>query len=182
MSVPQSIRDALRSAAACVTGSARRSIQAWVAKTYCHGSPRHTETVFGWNRRTVESGIRESESQEESRTEQETRGRPAVEITPAKQLPDCLTYAICGFAGRFLLAGCLTFESNTLLEAISYSSQAPVLSLGTGAINSLASPSAPLATVLDLFPNLCPLSTPLKWLLANDTCFFGEMRLLVSQA
>lgn len=84
MSVPQSIRDALRSAAACVTGSARRSIQAWVAKTYCHGSPRHTETVFGWNRRTVESGIRESESQEESPTEKETRGRPAVEITHAE--------------------------------------------------------------------------------------------------
>jgi hypothetical protein len=84
MSVPQSIRDALRSAAACVTGSARRSIQAWVAKTYCYGSPRHTETVFGWNRQTVACGIRESESQEESRTEKDTRGRPTVERTHAE--------------------------------------------------------------------------------------------------
>ncbi len=58
MSVPQAIRDALRAVAGRVTGSARRNIQAWVAKTYCHGSPRHAETVFGWNRRAVAGGIR----------------------------------------------------------------------------------------------------------------------------
>ena len=84
MSVPQAIRDTLRSVAACVTGSARRSIQAWAAQTYCHGSPRHTETVFGWNRQTVASGIRESESAAESGAEQETRGRPSLERTHAE--------------------------------------------------------------------------------------------------
>jgi hypothetical protein len=109
MSVPQAIRDALRSVAACFTGSARRSIQAWAAKTYYHGSPRHTETVFGWNLQTVACGIRESESPPaKSGTEPETRGRPALAAIPAKQLPDCLPYAICGFAGTFLLAGCLS--------------------------------------------------------------------------
>jgi hypothetical protein len=82
MSVPLAIIDTLRSVAACVTGSARRSIQAWAAKTYCNGSPRHAETVFGWNRQAVASGIRESESPPaKSDTEQETRGRPSLEKT-----------------------------------------------------------------------------------------------------
>ena len=91
MSVPQAIKDALRSVAACVTGSARRRIQAWAAKTYCHGSPRHTETVFGWNRQTVACGIRESESPlAKSGTEPETRGRPLLERTD----PELVTHAV----------------------------------------------------------------------------------------
>lgn len=83
MSVPQSIRDVLRSAAACVTGCARRKIQAWAAKAFCDGSSRHAETVFGWNRHAVESGIRESESTVEPRPDKETRGRPTIEKTSA---------------------------------------------------------------------------------------------------
>lgn len=82
MSVPQSIKETLRSVAACVTGAARRSIQAWAAKTFCNGSTRHAETVFGWNRKAVASGIRESEGPPaKSGTEQETRGRPSLERT-----------------------------------------------------------------------------------------------------
>ena len=82
MSVPQSIKETLRSVAACVTGAARRSIQAWAAKTFCNGSTRHAETVFGWNGKAVASGIRESEGPPaKSGTEQETRGRPSLERT-----------------------------------------------------------------------------------------------------
>lgn len=82
MSVPPSIKETLRSVAACVTGAARRSIQAWAAKTFCNGSTRHAETVFGWNRKAVASGIRESEGPPaKSGTEQETRGRPSLERT-----------------------------------------------------------------------------------------------------
>jgi hypothetical protein len=82
MSVPQAIRDALRAVAGRVTGSARRNIQAWVApKTYCHSSPRHAETVFGWNRQAVARRIRESETGVVSGPEKETRGRPTVELT-----------------------------------------------------------------------------------------------------
>jgi hypothetical protein len=86
MSVPQAIKDTLRSVAACVTGSARRRIQAWAAKTNCYGSARHAETVFGWNRPAVASGIRESEAPPatKSGTEQETRGRPSLEETHAE--------------------------------------------------------------------------------------------------
>jgi hypothetical protein len=91
MSVSQAIRDALRSVASGVTGSARRSIQAWAAKTYCHGSARHAETVFGWNRQTVASGIRESESPPaKSGTSPETRGRPSLERTQ----PELVTHAV----------------------------------------------------------------------------------------
>ena len=38
----------LRLAASKLTGAKRRAFQAEMALKYCQGSPRLTETVFGW--------------------------------------------------------------------------------------------------------------------------------------
>jgi hypothetical protein len=61
VSISSSVVTALRQAAECVTGAARRSIQAMAAQSYCGGSSRHAETVFGWNRDAVARGIEEAE-------------------------------------------------------------------------------------------------------------------------
>lgn len=49
----------MRLAASKMLGAARRSFQAAMAVKYCGGSPRHTEVIFGWNRRAVELGLHE---------------------------------------------------------------------------------------------------------------------------
>lgn len=37
----------------------RRAYQAKIANKYCEGNPRQTESIFGWNRQTVELGLHE---------------------------------------------------------------------------------------------------------------------------
>jgi len=49
----------LRLAASKMQGAARRAFQAEMAIKYCLGSPRLTETVFGWGRENVTVGLAE---------------------------------------------------------------------------------------------------------------------------
>ena len=49
----------LRLAASKLTGSKRRAFQAAMSLKYCQGSPRLTETVFGWGRENVAVGLAE---------------------------------------------------------------------------------------------------------------------------
>jgi hypothetical protein len=52
----------LRLASSKLSGAKRRSFQAEMCLKYCDGSARLTETVFGWNRATVELGLAEQRS------------------------------------------------------------------------------------------------------------------------
>lgn len=52
----------LRLASSKLTGAKRRSFQAEMCLKYCDGSARLSETVFGWNRATVELGLAEQRS------------------------------------------------------------------------------------------------------------------------
>jgi hypothetical protein len=52
-------RDDLKQAASQMRGAERRSFQADMTIKYCHGSARQAETVFGWNRHSVELGLHE---------------------------------------------------------------------------------------------------------------------------
>src|SRR5713101_8105517 len=47
----------IKDAAQQLTGAKRRAFQARVALSYCHGSARRAEAVFGWSRRTVILGL-----------------------------------------------------------------------------------------------------------------------------
>jgi biotin operon repressor len=42
-----------------MVGAKRRSFQAEMTSKYCQGSPRLAESVFGWNRHSVELGLHE---------------------------------------------------------------------------------------------------------------------------
>jgi hypothetical protein len=52
-------REDIRLAASKMTGVARRSFQAEMAEKYCNGSARLAENVFGWNRKSVQTGLGE---------------------------------------------------------------------------------------------------------------------------
>ena len=52
----------LHRASSKMTGARRRAFQSEIALKYCNGSPRLTETVFGWSRSTVETGLGEKRS------------------------------------------------------------------------------------------------------------------------
>ena len=49
----------IKDAAQKLTGAKRRAFQARVALSYCNGSARRAEAVFGWSRRTVILGLHE---------------------------------------------------------------------------------------------------------------------------
>jgi hypothetical protein len=52
----------LRLASSKLSGAKRRSFQAEMCLKYCEGRARLSETVFGWNRATVELGLAEQRS------------------------------------------------------------------------------------------------------------------------
>lgn len=52
--------DDLRLAASKLSAAKRRSFQAEMSLKYCEGRARLTESVFGWNRETVELGLAEN--------------------------------------------------------------------------------------------------------------------------
>lgn len=49
----------IKDAARKLTGVKRSAFQAQVALDYLGGSPRRAESVFGWGRKTVETGLNE---------------------------------------------------------------------------------------------------------------------------
>jgi len=51
--------ESLRTAARKITGFRRRQFQAEMALKYCDGSSRKAETVFGWRRDAVNTGLNE---------------------------------------------------------------------------------------------------------------------------
>lgn len=52
----------IRLASSLMTGPKRRAFQAEMARKYCRGSARLSETVFGWKRQTVALGLAEKRS------------------------------------------------------------------------------------------------------------------------
>lgn len=69
----------IRAAAKRLTGIRRREFQAQVALDYCGGSPRRSETVFGWGRETVRTGLGELRSGIQCRGNFSARGRHRTE-------------------------------------------------------------------------------------------------------
>lgn len=55
---PSHLED-LKNASKKMRGAERRAFQAEISIKYCEGSPRKTETIFGWNRNAVELGLHE---------------------------------------------------------------------------------------------------------------------------
>jgi len=55
----EDIIQTVQSAAKLLTGYRRRQFQAEMAVKYCNGSARQAETVFGWGRVAVETGLNE---------------------------------------------------------------------------------------------------------------------------
>ena len=58
----ESSKEDIKLAAKMLTGASRRSYQAEMAEKYCGGSARVAETVFGWDRYTVVTGLGEKRS------------------------------------------------------------------------------------------------------------------------
>jgi hypothetical protein len=60
--ITDSTRDTILSAAKLLSGYRRRQFQAEVALKYCSGSARRAETLFGWGRDAVNTGLNELRS------------------------------------------------------------------------------------------------------------------------
>jgi hypothetical protein len=60
--VPEAVLKTIQTAAKLLTGHRRRRFQAEVALQYCNGSARKAETLFGWGRAAVETGLNELRS------------------------------------------------------------------------------------------------------------------------
>jgi hypothetical protein len=76
--------ETIRSAAKLLTGYRRRRFQAEVATKYCAGSARRAETIFGWGRAAVETGLHELRSGIRCLDAYHLRGRKATEeLCPA---------------------------------------------------------------------------------------------------
>ena len=56
------LKAVIKDAARRLTGFDRRSYQADIAKRYFGGSARKAERAMGWGRKTVEKGLKETES------------------------------------------------------------------------------------------------------------------------
>ena len=59
MAIPQEVKDIIKLATRQLNGTKKRVFMAEVSKTLCYGSPRLTETEFGWSRETVKLGLNE---------------------------------------------------------------------------------------------------------------------------
>ena len=57
--LPDDLIATVRSASKKLTGFQRRQFQAELAMKYCDGSARRAETVFGWSRKNVDTGLNE---------------------------------------------------------------------------------------------------------------------------
>lgn len=73
----------IRAAAKRLTGVRRREFQAQVTLEYCGGSARQSESLFGWGRETVRTGLGELRTGIRCREDFSARGRQRTE----KKLP-----------------------------------------------------------------------------------------------
>lgn len=69
----------IKSAAAKLTGFERRQFMAEMALKYCGGSPRRAETVFGWGREAVQTGLNEKRTGIRCLDSFQARGRKKTE-------------------------------------------------------------------------------------------------------
>jgi hypothetical protein len=69
----------IKSAAKLLTGFKRRQFQAQMALKYCNGSARQAETIFGWGRDAVNTGLHELRSGIRCLDAFELRGRKKTE-------------------------------------------------------------------------------------------------------
>lgn len=83
------VRAVIRKAASRLTGFKRRLFVAEMAIEDCQASPRQTESILGFNRRTVARGLQELELGKPIRTLPENRGRPRIE----QQQPDVVSFS-----------------------------------------------------------------------------------------
>ena len=82
--LPEKSIRTIQDAARRLTGAARRKFEAAVAIDYCQGSPRRTESVFGWGRATVKAGLDELQTGVARLDQFFKRGRRKTE----EKLPD----------------------------------------------------------------------------------------------
>lgn len=76
--------ETLKSAARKLTGFERRQFLAEVAMDYCGGSARRAETVFGWGREAVNTGLNEQRTGIRCVDNFQARGRKKTEeVAPA---------------------------------------------------------------------------------------------------
>ncbi len=59
IAIPQEVKDIIKLATRQLNGSKKRVFMAEVSKTLCCGSPRLTETEFGWSREAIKLGLNE---------------------------------------------------------------------------------------------------------------------------
>ncbi len=70
----------IRGLARKLTGTARRTFQAEVAREVCQGSPRLAESTFGWGREAVRKGLAEAEHDVTIVPNFDLRGRKRSEV------------------------------------------------------------------------------------------------------
>ena len=75
---PDALTD-IKSAAELLTGYKRRRYQAEMAIKYCNGSPRLAETIFGWGREAVNTGLHERRTGIRCLDAYDLRGRKKTE-------------------------------------------------------------------------------------------------------
>lgn len=80
--------DSLRAAAACLSGFERRRFQAQIAQKWCAGNARHAETVFGWGRVAVETGLNELRTGIRCLNMTHTHGRKRAEVKSPRLVDD----------------------------------------------------------------------------------------------
>ena len=69
----------IQDAAKRLTGAERRKFEAQVARDYCQGSARKAETIFGWGRVTVQTGLDELQTGVPRENRYSQRGRRKAE-------------------------------------------------------------------------------------------------------
>ena len=74
-SICDAVVDTYKRVSAQLSGFARRRLQAQAAIDFCNGSPRHAETIFGWNRKAIQHGLCEIATGQPITPSPERRGR-----------------------------------------------------------------------------------------------------------
>lgn len=59
MQLTETVKSTFKDAAKKLTGNRKRDFMAKVSEDYCEGSARKAETIFGWNRHSVQLGLQE---------------------------------------------------------------------------------------------------------------------------
>ena len=59
MQLTETVKSTFKDAAKKLTGNRKRDFMAKVSEDYCGGSARKAETIFGWNRHSVQLGLQE---------------------------------------------------------------------------------------------------------------------------